>query len=876
MSSSRLSGSWAAPLASAWHRLWIRPRTTLFTLVLLAVGVGLPTALFSLLDGVLLRGLPFPEGDRIVRVSTLEEIDWSISVGDFDALSETAESMERSGHPVLDGIAGGLSVNTVVTRPGIASKGMTGTYVTADLFSLLGVDPALGRDFTPGDFRPEAPHVVVISHRLWQRWFGGDPGALGEAVLVNREPMTIVGVMPAGFQFPVRQEVWTPLRREGWLTRAGVFAVGRLAPGVSPEEAERALAPVATRRDDEDPLRNGDKRRLTVVPYVRSLVPQEIDRSLHLMLWAVLGVLLIACGNVASLRLGDALARRRELAVRRALGARAGQLLRPLLAEAVALAAAGAAAGIGLAWLLVRGAGETALRGSMVERLFWVDVRLDGRACAFAVAAAVLAALLGTLPPALWSIARRELKPGSDVGSSTVGGPGATGGMRLASLLVVAQVAVCFVLVSASALLVASGRSLIARAPGFDPDGLLRVMVNPYQASWQGPEQPRAFWARLVPRLEVDPAIAGVTVASGVPWEPRRGEIGVGVATGGGTDDPLDQADGLPRAGMLEVRPGFFETLRLPILAGRGLEPRDVEVADAAATAGEETALSHDQAGDQPGDQSATPVEIPVLVSAGFARHQLGSRPLDATVKLFPRGDRPPIRGRVVGVAADRGVRTSDRAGTADTVYLPLSPAGGGGAFLIVRAARGVAAAGTAGAIEDVGDGADGGARDLLRRIDRAIAAVDPLVATLDPATYREDREETSWVERRLAELFSLFATTSLVLSGLGVFGVAVLSLRRRLRELAIRSALGARPVDLRLLLLRQGLTWIALGLAAGAGLGWLTHRLLRTVLHGVAPWDPTLLAASATLVILALLAAVAGPAHRAARTDPARALSAE
>ncbi len=834
--------------SAAWRRLLLRPRTTLFTLLLLAVGVGLPTALFSLLDGVLLRGLPFPEGDRVVRVATRETLDRPVPGGDFDALCRAGASMGETDHPALDAVAGGLSVNTVVTRPGVGSKGMTGTYVTVDLFHLLGVRPVLGRDFTPADARAGAPGVVIVSDRLWRRWFGGDPDALGRTVIVNREPMTVVGVMPPGFQFPVRQEVWMPRRDEGWLTRAGVFAVGRLAPGVTAEEAAEALAPLAGRLDEEEPLPEGPDatRRITVEPYVESLVPPEVERSLRLMLWAVLGVLLIACGNIAGLRLGDALTRQRELAVRRALGARATQLLRPLLGEALVLTVVGAAAGLGLAWVLVHGAAQTILRGSMMQRLFWVDVRLDGRACAFAVAAAAVATLLGTLPPALWSIARHDLQDGLALGSGRVAG--GRRGIRLAGSLVVAQVALCFVLVSSSALLVESGGALLSRAPGFAPDGLARVLVNPFQAAWKGPDAPRAFWNRLLPRLEEDPAIVGVTLASGVPWGTGEGESSVGVRTGAETADRA----GLPQAGLLRVRPGFFETLGLPVVAGRALEPQDAEVAEVAA--GDSRPAGTAAAGAMSEDgQTAPPPELPAVVSATFARHHFGRHPLDRSVELVDDRSGPPTRARVVGVVADRTVPE-------DTIYLPLSPATHVSTFLIAR--------GRSGAAPD--------AQDLFRRIDRAVAGTDPLVATLDPATYLDDRAETVWVERRLAELFSLFAVTSLVLSALGLFGVALLSLHRRVRELAVRSALGAQPADLRGLLIRQGLTWIGCGLAGGAGLAWFSHRLLRAFLHGVAPWDPTLLAVSAALVTLSLLAAVAGPAGRAARTDPATALVAD
>lgn len=840
------------PLVAAARSLLRRPRTTAYTLVLLTVGVGLSTAMFSVLDGVVLRGLPFEDGRRIVQVTTQGELPSVLTPGDFEALSA---AVDEPGSP-LEELAGALALNTVVTRPGLGSKGMTGTYVTTDLLPMLGVEPVLGRSFVPEDAEPGEESVVIISHRLWRRWFGGAPEALGETVIVNRQPMRIVGVMPEGFRFPVRQDAWTPLRREGFWARVPVFGVGRLAPGVRPEEAESALAPVATRLDAEDPLprRSGGPdtaRRIGVTPYVETLVPPEIDRSLRLMLWAVLGVLLIACGNAAGLRLGDTLARRRELAVRRALGARAGQLLRPLLAETTLLAGAAAAAGTGLAWLLVRLGSEAMLRGSMLERLFWVDLRLDARACLFATGAAALAALLGTLPPALWSLSRRSLR--LDAAGGTSAGPtGGTGGLRLAGLLVVAQVAVCFGLVSASALLVESGRSVLDREPGFDPDGLLRVMVNPYQAEWETPEEPRSFWARLIPRLEADPGIAGATLASGVPWGSERGVLNVAVRSGERLRDAASAPVDLPEARLLRVLPGFFEAVRLPLLAGRGLEARDVEPAVA------------DRAGDGGGDEDGHR-EIPVVVSAGFAARYLtpegGSGPLGAPVELVRlSGDRPTLRGRVVGVAADRAPGRSDPA-----VYTPLDVGRGGGGFLIVR---GLDAA-------SEGDAAAGGP-DLRRRVERAVAGVDPLVATQEAATYREDVAETVWVERRLAQLFTLFAGASLVLSGFGLFGAAVLTLRRRSRELAIRSALGALPAQLRAFVLRQGLRWIGLGLAGGAGLAWITHRLLRGVLHGVGPWDPALTVGAAALTVLALSAAVLGPARRAARTDPAAVLDGE
>jgi len=809
-------------------------RASLFTIVLLALGIGLPTAMFSVLDGALLRGLPFPDGERIVSVSTGESVEWPMPKGDFLFLREHQD--------VFSEMAAFRTFNSVVTRPEVGSKGLTASYVTANLFSMLGVEPAFGRGFVAGDEDPSAPSVAVLSHGAWQSYFGGDPDVLGRAVLLNREPMTVVGVMPEGFQFPVRQQAWAALHWEGrsW-SEGGVFGIGKLRTGVAPGVAEAALAPFAARLDEELPLAEG--RRVHVSGFVDALVPEEIARSLRLMLWAVLGVLLVASANAASLRLGDALAREHELSVRRALGARTGQILRLLVGEALVVVAVSTAAGVGIAWLLVRFVGRALLRDGMLARLFWVDARLDLRACLFAVAMAAAATLIGGLVPALWSLRRRSLRLGGGATGRATGAAGRAGAvglgaLRLAGLLVAAQIAVCFTLVSGSGLLATSGLRLLSREPGFDPGRLMRTMVNTYQAELESPEARRAFWDALFARLAEDPEIEGATLANGVPWGDRRGVRGVPVRSGpDSAPGPVADLDALPRAELLRVVPGFFETLRLPLLSGRVFEPADAS----ARVEGAGTAAAL----------------YPAIVSASFARRHLGRSPLGASVEVFlaPRSPEP-VRVTVVGVVADRGQGRAESPFAEDSVYLPWRSADVGGGFLLVRSR-----------------GEPGG---LIRRIDQGIAAVDPLVATLDDRTYAEDVADHFWVERRLAQLVSAFGVVSLLLSALGLFGVIVLSFEWRRGELAVRSALGARPGDLGALVLREGGLRIALGLALGVGLAWVTHRLLIVFLHGIEPWDPLVTGASAVTVALVLLAAILGPVARAARSDPAELLRSE
>lgn len=819
-------------MVSGLHALWRRPRRSSLVVVLLASGIGLSTALFSVLEGVSLRGLPFPGGDRIVFVATYRGADAPAPVADVLALREAAEAVrEGEADGPFSEVAAFRTFNTVITRPGVGSKGLTATYVTGDLFHMLGVEPALGRGFTPEDEDPSRPAVAVISHGVWQTQFRGSPEVLGATVVVNREPMTVVGVMPEGFGFPVRQEAWAALRWEGrpW-SGVPAMVVAKLRPGWSPERAEQALAPLAARLEAESPL--PEARQPHVQPYVKTLLPPEIDRSLRLMLWAALGLLLVASADAASLRIADGLARRHELAVRRALGAGTARLLCLQLTEAGLLAAAATVLGLGIAWALVELASTALLRGSPLVRLFWIDVHLDLPSCLFAAGTATVALLMSGLIPAVVSLRRRDLKPGAASAGRSTATPGAA---RIAGALVAVQVALAFGLVAGSGLLAKSALALLAREPAFDPDHLVRMVVTGYQAERDTSEERRAFWDGFFQRLAEDPEIAGATLASGTPWE---GGLRSAVRR-----DPADPAEleNLPRAGLLHVLSGFFDTLRLPILSGRALVPADAP-SPAAGSDLDATATAQ--------------VELPAVVSASFARHHLGSSPLGAVFELTPLWSRKPVRLRAVGVAADLGTGRSDRPGSEDVVFAPISRAERIGGILVVRGRTGAA--------------------DLVRRVDRAIAAVDPRVATLDAETYEADRAQETWIERRLAQILSIFAASALALSAFGLFAAVDLSLEGRVRELAVRSALGALPWQLGALVLRSGTAQLAAGIGLGFGTLWLAVRLVDPFLYHVDPWTPEMIGSVVALVAGVLLAAVVAPTLRAAHTDPAEALRAE
>ena len=792
-----------------------RGRSSLVTVILLSLGIGLPTSVFSIVDSVVLRGLPVPQGDRLVRVTTYRGFDAPMPSEDFLELRQEQE--------VLTEVAAYRpSLNSVVTDPGIGSKGLPATFVTGNLFRLLGVEPVLGRNFTPQDEDPSSPSVAMISYGVWQTQFGGDPHVLGKTVIINREPMTLVGVMPPGFRFPTREKAWSVVHWQGrpW-SQGPVFGIGVLRPGTRAGDAVSELEPLIARWDETRPL--DEPRQLHVRRFVETYLSPELIEALDLLLAAVLAVALLAAVNVASLRLGDSLARDDELLVRRALGARTGRLLRLLLTEAFVLAVISVSLGISLAWLLLRLVSDGLIAGSPVARLFWVHPSLNLRACLFAAVLAAGAVVIGGLLPSLWSLRRRT----SAIGSRATVGPGA---IRLTNLLVAGQVAICFVLIASSVVLVGSGIRLLSQQPSFDGDNLLRTLVTTYQADRDTEEAQLAFWLPLLDRLRANSEISAVTLASGVPWGSSLGIRSVPVRSTAGDVDPSTAE----RAQLVFVLPGFFQTLRLPLLSGRTFDQTDVEAVEADTT-----------------------TELPVVVSASFAHRHFPDAPLGRQFSfLLSSRSSTSIPARIVGVVADRGPAPSDQPHAEEALYVPLSLVQHGGGFLIVRGRRST--------------------RGLIREIDREIARIDPRVATLDDRTFEEERSEQLWVERRLAELFSAFAFTAVVLAFGGLFGTVLLSLQRRQKELAIRAVLGATPLRLRRLMLWDGGRTVVLGVLVGIALTMFVDRLLGAFLDDLQILDPVVLASTAVGVLVVLSPALLGPARHASRTAPAASLGSE
>jgi predicted permease len=798
-------------LLYAVRRLRRAPGFTLVAVATIALGIGANSAIFSVVRAVLLKPLPFPESERLVRVAQTWKGQPSVySPANF--LDVTAQTRTLEGMAAWDGsgfVLGGQG----------APERVEGAEVSAGFFDVLRVHAAPGRTFAAGENEPGRTRVVVLGHGLWTRRYGADPGVVGRTLQIDREPHLVVGIAPAGFAYPEGAEVWRPLEYDAQFRNNSRGAwyldvVGRLKPGVGVGTADREVATIAARLAAQYPDQN-EGVGATVIPLQEATVG-EVRPALLMLLGAVGLVLLIACVNVANLLLARVAAREGELAVRTAIGAARGRLLRQLLTESVVLALIGGATGLLLAWLSLDVL--LGLQPEGVPRL--AEVQLDRAVVAFALALSVATGLVFGVFPAVHSTRRMTAQALREGGRGLLGRRG--GGLR--SGLVVGPMALAMVLLAGAGLLLRSFVQLRRVDPGFASAHALTFRVSLPDSAYESEPARTAFFGELLERLSGLPAVRSVGGVSGLPLGGTRFNLSFEVAG----RPPLPPAQ-QPSMEIRVVTDGYFKTMGIPVVRGRGLEPGDRDGARPVVVLSE-TAV-----------RRFFPDEDPIgkRITIGWGR---------------PDG-KPKAGGEVVGVVGDvkeRGLATAP----VPELYVPHAQLPTQMLDVVVRT--------TADPSSLVGS-----MRTLVRGLDPELAVAR--VRTLDEVVARSISEP-----RFYTLLLGAFAGAALLLAALGIFGVMSYAVVERSREIGIRLALGASPVDVLGAVLRKALLLTAAGVAAGLAGALAVSRALSHLLFDLSATDPaTLLGMAAVLAAVALLASYL-PARQATRVDPLIALRSE
>ncbi len=801
------------------------PGFTLIAIMTLALGIGANTAIFSVVNGVLLRPLAYNEPENIVTL--LNNGRGPVSPANYLDFRANSQSFEQMS--VAEAWRGTLTNND---RPEIVA----GLRMGDGMFDLLGIPPLMGRTFQPDDFQPGKDHVLVLSHKLWQRAFGGDAKVVGRQITLNNESYSVVGVMPPEFQFPpfwsTRAEMWAPLDLRARATSRGgsslrVFA--RLKPGVSQQQANAEVETISKQLETAYPGENtGMKVR---VDALSEKVVGNVRPALLALTVTVCFVLLIACANVAGLLLARSAARQKEAALRVALGAGRWRIVRQLLTESLMLSLLGAAVGIllavwGVDWVTTLLSGDSTSFSVKLPRLN--EIKLDATALGFTFAVSLVTSVLFGLAPAL-AASKPDLNQVMKEGSRSLTG----GRHRLRESLVVAEIALALVLLIGAGLLVNSFAKLQAVDPGFNPENLLTLTVSVNgMPQYVGPAR-EAFYRQLTDRLS---ALPGVESASAINHLPLAGDLwGRAVVIEGRPLPPPGQE--IPVAYRIS-RPGYLHTMGISLRAGRDFTERDI--ADAPDV---------------------------VIINETLAKHQWPSE--DPIGKRFtlddPRSSSPAPRWRmVVGVIKD--VKQDSWVETPDNeIYLPFAQsedfyAGTAGHLtgmtMVVRT--------TVAPLNLVA-----GVKDTISSLDRNVP-VSSVVSMEQVVT------DTLWQQRFNLQLIGLFAALAMVLAAIGLYGVMSYSVTQRTHEVGLRMALGAEGRDVIKLMVGQGmklaLAGVGIGLLAAFGL----TRLMENLLFDVSTNDPLTFAGIALLLTLIALLACWIPARRAAKVDPMIALRCE
>jgi putative ABC transport system permease protein len=787
------------------------PGFTLVAVLTLALGIGATTAIFSVVNAVLLRPLPYPDGDRLVYVGQLYRSGLAGS-GEpkFLFWREQARSFEALAcYSGFGGAGGNLAGGT-------EAEYVSGMRVSEDFFRALGVHPALGRAFTQEEDQPGGPGVAILSDGLWRRSFGGDTGLIGKTVTLNDRKVTVVGVMPPDFRFGSESGLFVPMRaRTGANVDPNAMVVGRLKPGVSLGQAQSELKVIAEKYRAAFPRHMLEGETVGAQPY-QELLTEGVAKYLWIVLGAVSFLLMIACANVANLQLTRAAGRRREIAVRMALGAGGGRIARQLLTEGLVLALAGGAAGLLLALWGTRLLSALIPQGVLPTV---ADVSVDWRVLAFAFTASVLTGLLFGSAPA-WQA--RKVDVNSALKDSS--GKGATARGRLRGALVVSEVALSLVLLVGAGLLVRTFANLLSVAPGFDPHNVLTFQIDLNGERYDTAGEAAAFYRDALERISRLPGVEAAALTNKLPLD-WQFNMPIFLAA---------QPDQAQSVQFRMISPDYFRVMKIDVRQGRPFSNTD--------------------------DPSAPPV---VVVNEAFVRRFFGGQDPFAQQLTVGRGVGDPAR-QVVGVVADIKQQGLDRPAP-PMVFVPIAQVPDK-LMASVRAFTSVNFV-VRTTVEPSG---------LTQPVKREIATLDPTLALSHIASMEEIGARSVASQRFNMLLLGLFAALGLGLAAVGIYGVMSYAVAQGTREIGIRIALGAQRGSVLRLVAAQGMTLTFIGMAVGIAASLALTRLMGSLLFGVSTTDPATFALYSLLLAAVALAACLIPARRATKVDPMIALRAE
>jgi predicted permease len=787
------------------------PGLSLAAVLAFALGIGLSTAMFSIVYGVILRGLPFEKPEQLLHIEnnnpSKDQQSLEVFLPDYLELRKRQKSFEDLA---------AFSEGTLNLSGDEKPERYEGAFVTPNTFDLVRVKPLLGRGIQRGEDSPQAEPVVVLGYGLWQARYNADPKVIGRQVRVNGELGTIVGVMPQGFAFPIAHQVWVPLRLDPAKNVRGrgetLEVFGRLKEGVSIDQARAELGGIMQGLAKEFPETNKGVGAV-VKPYTEEYIGEEPRALLVTMLGACLAVLLLACVNVASLVMSRASKRTREIAIRSSLGADRRRLIGQLLTESVLLSLVGALLGVLLAYVGLK-AFNAAIAQS--EPPFWLKIAIDPAALLFALGATLLAGLVSGLVPAFQASRTdvNEVLKDEGRGSSS---------LRMGiftRIVVILEVGISCLLLIGAGLMIQNVLKMGDRVE-VETANLFTARIALFESAYPEETQRLRFFETLLARLREDPSVVSAAASTYLPasgtWAPRFAMEGATYPT------KEDQ----PRAHIAWVSSGFVRTFNAEVLRGRDFDARD--------------------------NAASLPV---VLVNSSFAKKFWpGQDPIGRRIRFSDADDPAAEPWRtVIGVVPDLGMTELDDIGDnelgSEGFYFPLTQDCPGFVSVVVRTR-------------------DANPLAITEKVRAHVTALDKDLPIYFVRSMEEVVAQSGFFQNLFATLFAIFGLVALVLASVGIYGVIAFSVEQRTQEIGIRMALGARQSSVLGLILRQGMLQLLFGLGLGLIMAWPAAKLLGNILVGVQPHDPPTFVGVCLLLASVALLACWIPAQRASRTDP-------